>query len=535
MLIEFLWPEAWQLKVDTVTLADDKLLIMAHGTQHQANCPDCGEQSRRHNGRYHRHPDDLPCTGYAVQFQLTVPRFFCDNEVCMRRTFAAAFPDILPRYARRTTRLMEQQQEIGFVTSGEAGSRLSDMLGMFTSPDTLIRLVRQAPEPEVYTPRILGVDDWAKRKGHNYGTVLVDLEAHKVVDLLDERSAEALIQWLKEHPGVEVIVRDRGPDYIEGATRGAPDAIQVADRFHLFQNVVDALKRFLEKQPKKLREAARAVTLETQELVAHQTEEAEPGERDRLQSERELRFLEVKELQKQGWTRRAVARHLQMSRRTVRKYFELEACPQWPSKPQSTSTVTPHLPYIISRWQEGCQNIRQLHQEILSQGFDGHYSSVYRAIAGMLDRGELSKVHMLVRMPVLRLSPTSAAWLLIHPDEKLDETQLKLREKLCASSSDIKYARQLAQSFCRLLRERLPEQLDAWLLAAEGSGIKVLHNFAIGLRRDYDAVKAALTYEWSSGQVEGQINRLKFIKRQAYGRAKFDLLRRRVIGMPLLA
>ena len=248
-----------------------------------------------------------------------------------------------------------------------------------------------------------------------------------------------------------------------------------------------------------------------------------------------MRFLEVKELQAQGWTQRAVARHLQMSRRTVAKYFELETCPQWPSKPQSTSTVTPHLAYLARRWQEGCQNISQLHQELIDRDFDGHYSSVYRAIAGMLDRGELTKANAAQRTPISRLSATNAAWLLIHPDERLDETQLKLREKLCTLSSEIERARQLAQSFCKLLREHLPDQLDGWLLEAEKSEIKVLRNFAAGLRRDYDAVKAALTYEWSSGQVEGQINRLKFIKRQAYGRAKFDLLRRRVIGMPLLA
>lgn len=420
------------------------------------------------------------------------------------------------------------------MVSAEVGARLLESLSMFTSPDTLLRLVRQTPEKPVKTPRVLGIDDWAKRKGHTYGTVLVDLETHEVVDLLDSRSADAVIQWLQEHPGVEIIARDRGPDYIEGATKGAPDAIQIADRFHLFQNIVEALKRLLEKQPGKLREAARAVVLEMQELADCQTEEVEPTDGENQLTARELRFDEVKKLQAEGWKQRAVARYLQMSRRTVGKYFELETLPPWPSKPQSTSTVTPHLDYLARRWQEGCQNIAQLYKEVNSLGFKGHYSSVYRAIAGMLKRGELTRAASSIsqRISVPRLSPTTAAWLLIHPDEKLDDTQRKLRDQLCALNSEVECARQLAQTFCTLVRDRQPHKLDDWLLAAEQSRIKLLRNFAAGLRRDYDAVRAALTYEWSCGQVEGQINRLKTIKREMYGRAKFDLLRKRVVGLP---
>lgn len=534
MLVELLWPEEWQLKVDSVTLVNSRLMIAAHGTQQQANCPDCRQPSKRGNGHYYRRPADLPCGGYTVQFHLKVPRFFCDNKRCARRTFAAAFADVLPRYARRMKRLTTQQQHLAFMVSAEAGTRLLEVLRMSASPDTLLRLVRQTPEMPVKASHVIGIDDWAKRKGHTYGTVLVDLETHAVVDLLDSRSADAVIQWLQEHPGVEIIARDRGPDYIDGATKGAPSAIQIADRFHLFQNIVEVLKRFFEKQPAKLREAARAVVLGMQELADCQTEEVEPADGEKQPTARELGFAEVKKLQAEGWKQRAVARYLQMSRRTVSKYFELETLPPWPSRPQSTSTVTPHLDYLARRWQEGCQNIAQLYKELNSLGFDGHYSSVYRAIAGMLKRGELTKTSVSQRISMPRLSPTAAAWLLIHPDEKLDSTQRQLRGRLCASNSEVECARQLAQTFCTLMRERRPHKLDAWLLAAEQSGIKVLQNFAAGLRRDYDAVRAALTYEWSCGQVEGQINRLKTIKREMYGRAKFDLLRKRVVGLPMV-
>lgn len=187
-----------------------------------AHCPACQETSSRIHSQYQRCPADLPCVGYT---NLTVPRFFCDNAACSRCTFAARFPILLNPYARRTTRLHQQQDQIGFAVSAETGSTLLGILGMLTSPDTLIRLVRQTPETSVETPRVLGVDDWAKRKGQSYGTILVDLEKHEVVDLLPERSSGSLSQWLQEHPGVEIISRDRGAEYIEGAIAGAGDAL----------------------------------------------------------------------------------------------------------------------------------------------------------------------------------------------------------------------------------------------------------------------------------------------------------------------
>lgn len=539
MLIDILWPSELRLQVDAIEAANNKLVVKAHGIQDVACCPDCQELSKRGNGHYYRHPADLPCGGYAIQISLTVPRFFCDNEQCSRRTFSAKFPTMLEPYARRTNRLARQQQEVGFTTSGEAGSRLLQALGMLTSPDTLIRLVRHAPEPEVETPLVLGIDDWAQRKGQTYGTILVDLEKHEVIDLLPDRSAESVSKWLKEHPGIEIISRDRGSDYIEGASQGAPEAIQIADRFHLLQNVVDTLKRMLEKQAMQLRESAKQVASDMQADVnqqAEETETTEANETNEVEGKqptlRELRFIEVKELQAQGWSRRAIADQLNIDRRTVGKYFDTDICPKRPSVPQSTSAAAPYLPYLCRRWQEGCQNIKQLHAELEAQGFAGHYASVYRAMKRLLNEGQVIRAVVQKSISIPRLSVTQAAWLLIHPDDRLDEIQLQLRDKLCHLSDEIKVARKLTQSFCKLLRDRAADKLDTWLEEAEKCGLKAFKNFAVGLRRDYDAVKAALTYEWSNGQVEGQVNRLKFIKRQMYGRANFDLLRKRVLGMP---
>ena len=547
MITEILWPTDMSVAIDRIGIDDKGLIIAAHGTQTTAHCPKCGSASSRENSSYRRHPADLPCAGYTIELDLTVPRFFCDNESCERRTFSASFPTLVSRYARRTDRLIKQQRQVGFEVSAEQGARLLPNLGMETSPDTLIRLVRNAPESAHSTPRVLGVDDWAKRKGQTYGTILVDLEEHEVVDLLDERSAESLAQWLQEHPGVEIISRDRGAEYIEGATKGAPEATQIADRFHLLQNLTDALKRMFGASPTKLRDAARQVAEEMQadeqpqnettpatEIVTPQSggNAREDPEKRTL---RELRFAEVKELQDQGWSRRAVANHLQLDRRTVGKYFALDSYPERVSTAQSTSKALPYLDYLTKRWAEGCNDITQLHTELQALGFDGHYSSVYRIVQCQLQDGTISANTIKTPVPIPRLSVTEAAWLLIHEEERLNDLQLHQRQTLCQISNEFKMAYKLAQTFSEMVRHRKADIFDGWLEQAEASGIKAFKNFAASLKRDYAAIKAALTFNWSNGQVEGQVNRLKLIKRRMYGRADFDLLRKQVLGLPSVA
>ncbi|WP_179131538.1 transposase, partial [Candidatus Entotheonella palauensis] len=254
------------------------------------------------------------------------------------------FPGVVAPYARRTERRTEQLQEVAFALGGEAGARLLKSLGMPTSPDTLIRLICRAPELERVTPRVLGVDDWAKKKGLSYGTILVDLEAHCVVDLLDERSAESLSEWLQAHPGVEIISRDRGNEYIKGATEGAPEAIQVADRWHLLKNLREALERLLTEKPACLRAAAQQpepedegenepdadcgegvdVSFDTQLEPLTQAERQKPARHNRKQERRTLH--------KEGLSMREIGRQLHMSYRTISKYLQADSCPFYPEQ-----------------------------------------------------------------------------------------------------------------------------------------------------------------------------------------------------------
>jgi transposase len=246
VLINILWPDESQFSIDRVEMENETIVMSVTATNDKGICPHCHSVSESIHSHYQRHPADVPLAGYAVRLDITVPRFFCDNERCEATTFAERMSPLIEPYAHRTKRLAGQQQQVAFVLGGEAGARLLSIMGMPVSSDTLIRLIRNIPEPEVTTPRVVSVDEFAKRKGRSYGTILVDIETHKPVDLLPDKSAESFAKWLREHPGVEVISRDRCKEYINGANEGAPDAIQVADRWHLLNNLRDTLKKLME-------------------------------------------------------------------------------------------------------------------------------------------------------------------------------------------------------------------------------------------------------------------------------------------------
>jgi transposase len=497
-----------------------------------------------------------------VRLHLTVRRFFCDHAYCNRRIFSERLASEIRPYMRRTDRLKVQLQRLAFHLGGETGALLLPHLGLSSSPDTLRRLVRQLRLPAYPTPRVLGVDDWARRKGQTYGTLLVDLERHRPVEVLPERDAQTLAAWLKEHPGVEIISRDRSSTYAEGATLGAPHAVQVADRFHLLQNLREALQRLLDRHPSVLRETAHHLaalaevdlvssTLERPEdtpcpaapaLVAfdlQQSEESAPQEREAMaeapSTERpptsysQLRFAAVKALQHQGFTQRAIARQLHMSRRTVHRYVALDTLPRRAVSRVTWSKVTPYWTYVRHRWQAGYQNGRQLVTELQQQGFTGSYSSVRRALQKLTRKVPSDSAANHPEPGPSLLSPRQVSWLLIRSPEELESEERTAQTILCEVSAAVTQAHRLAQDFVTMVRERKAELLEDWLARATEDTVAELHHFATRLKSDYEAVKAALSLPWSNGQVEGHIHRLKLIKRQMYGRANFDLLQRRFL------
>ena len=283
MLTELLLPDSSDLRLDAVCVDRDEkgMTVVVTPVRPEAKCPVRSQASRGIHSRYRRSLADLPCAGVPMHLRLEVRKFFCLNQSCHRRVFAQRLPGVVGPSGRRTLRLANEQRQIGLELGGEAGARVARHLGMGTSPDTLLRLIRRNPVPAAVTPRALGLDDWAKRKAHTYGTILVDLEEHRVIDLLPDRSPETLAQWLHNHPGVEVISRDRAGAYAVGASRGAPHAIQVADRFHLLSNLREALERLLSRNQAALYEAAKLepATLPS-EVAREQQEVMQPPEAD---------------------------------------------------------------------------------------------------------------------------------------------------------------------------------------------------------------------------------------------------------------
>ena len=524
-------------EIDEIEQSEQLIRVHAHTTALSARCSSCEHQSWRVHSTYTRYPADLPVIGQVMRLILQVKRFFCDNPGCQKRTFVEPLTPLIPKYARRTERLTDTLRLLSIATSGELASRLAKHLGMLiSSPATLLRIIRNRALPQKATPRVLGVDDWAFKRGHHYGTILVDLEAQEPIDLLSDREAETVATWLKEHPGIEVVSRDRSSEYKAGITEGAPQAIQIADRWHLLRNWGDALQRLLARHPKVLRTASQKVHERIHGIVTHvadNTEHNAPSadevDQPKPLSYRQMRFDEVKTLAAQGLSRRAIARQLHMHRQTVARYLESDKLPERISRSQNVSSVTPYFAYIKRRWAEGCENGKQLWREIQQQGFTGSYMSVMRAIKKFRPtdgRRQQSTTMLPTPSP---LSPRQAMWLLVRAPEDLSEEQVIQRDELCAGCPDAAVAYPLAQRFMIMIRERQADFLDSWLNDVENSGISTLRNFATGLRRDYEAVKAALSFEWSNGQVEGQVNRLKLIKRQMYGRANFDLLRAKVL------
>jgi len=521
-------------QIHAIVRHDQTLIIKAQSTATQSRCPDCGTASSRVHSYYTRSPRDLPCNGRAIRLVLRVRRFRCLNAHCQRATFAERLPQLVPVRGQRTQRLTDTLRAVAFELGGEAGERILVHLHMTWSADTLLRILRATALDAFPTPTVLGVDDWALRKGHVYGTILVDLLEHCPVDLLPDREAETLAAWLRAHPGVQIISRDRASNYAEGAKQGAPNAIQVADRWHLLKNLGDALQRLLDRQPKQLREVARVVQ-------ATRNPAQEQPESDPLTSEvasvlpekqlthRQHRFQEVKTLLAQGYSQRQVARQLHLHRQTVARYQAHDELPRHLA-PQNISKAAAFLPYIQQRLNDQDCTLKQIFHEIQSMGFTGSYVSLWRAVGHLrpTDRRKSERQGT----PPPPFSPRQAMWLLVRSEEQLDREQVYWRETLLQHSPQAAHAYPLVQRFVQMVKQRQPEVLDAWLSDALRSEVPQLIHFARGLRQDYAAVKAALEFPWSNGQAEGQITRLKLIKRQMYGRAKFDLLRLRVLHPP---
>jgi transposase len=524
-----------QLTVEQIMVEEKRIDLFIESTASKAFCPKCQVESTEVHSQYNRYPVDLAWADRAVVFNLSVKRFFCHNPDCPKRTFAEQFPGVVRPYARKTNRVIEKQQRISVNTCARTAEKLLGYEQIGMSDSTVNRTVRGLPESEIGKVRVLGVDDWAKRKGQRYGTILVDLERGKTIDILGDRTAETLVQWLKEHPGVEIVSRDRSQTYADAITAGAPDAIQVADRWHLLKNLSEAVFKILQQEydviKNRLDEHTEPVAL-TQDKV----EEAVKN-RDMLtpaEERRKERMEQAKQLLQLGWTQKRVAHHLHIHPKTVRRYRRY-------TSPKSRRSRFSHLldrfkPYLLQRWNEGCHNASQLYREIKPQGYAGGVATLrlfvrqLRQASGIPPMVRKSPGQPLNQDPT-QLPPSLqklTSLIAKRPENRLEDDE-KILEKISVDQPKLTTTIQLARKFAEIVRQQLPNEFDPWLDQASKSGYRVWSNFAAGLKQDDKAVRAALKLPWSNGPTEGSVNRLKYLKRMMYGRGKDDLLRKRVL------
>jgi transposase len=526
-----LLPPGSGLRARELAIAPGIVAIVAEATSSVAECPGCGAPSEHVHSRYTRTVADLPWQGRRVVLRLAVRRFQCRNAACPKRTFTERLPTVAP-YAQTTARLAAAHRSIGFALGGEPGARLAGRMAMPASPDTLLRRVRQTDPESAPSPRVLGVDDFAFRRGRTYGTILVDLERRRVVDLLPDREAATLATWLRAHPGIEVITRDRASAYAQAANEAAPGAMQVADRWHLLSNMRDVLERALQRRSTAIRELlAPASEADTAGPAAGGISEHPNDSRDSAaRARRQERFDEVRRMHGEGPSIRGIAAALGLHYRTVERYVRSDACPDWCPGRRGPSALDPYEAYIRRRLSEGCRKRCQIRRELEALGYRGGRTAA-RDYVRRLEREMGAPRGMTPPAPPPRAEVPSARRLAVlitsRPADRSAEDRGRL-EALRAGDAAIGSAIDLAERFAALIRGRDAGGLADWLSAAGGSSAAGPRSFARRLRQAEAAVRAGLTVEWSNGPVEGCVNRLKVVKRAMYGRARFELLRARV-------
>ena len=547
-LLAVLFPHLAGLRVHRVEDAGDAVMIVASCRAEAACCPRCGQESARVHGGYARMVADGAAGGRPVLIVLQVRRFRCRNPECPAVTFAEQAGGLSERYRRRSVPLLGMLAGFGLELAGRAAARLAGTLGIAVHPSTVLRLVAAAPEPEVTAaPEVLGVDDFALAKGQVYGTVLVDMRTGDVIDLLPDREAATLEAWLKAHPGARVICRDRAGNYAEGARAGAPDAIQVADRWHLWHNLAEYAEKTVAGHRGCLKDQpgggdadgddapGTADTLEHEPPGQAAGAQVPPdGSLDACGRERRLvtrtreRYAEIRGRLDAGESLSAISRVTGLDRKTVQRFARAGSAGELLGKATSReSKLDEFTPYLHQRWNEGVTDAAALHAELQQRGWAGSEQTVRRYVRPFRQAPAAPGP-----APAVPKTRQITRWLLTRPDRLQAGEQAQL-EAIRARCPHIDALAGHVTAFAEMMTARTGSRdLEDWLAAVEADDQSGLRSLAAGIRNDQQAVTNGLTLHWNSGRVEGTVNKIKMIKRQMYGRASFDLLRKRVILHP---
>jgi transposase len=476
-------------------------------------CPGCGTAARRIHSRYHRTLADLPMAGWTVRLWLEARRFRCDAAGCHRRVFAERFdPEVLAPWARRTSRLDELVHHLAIALGGRPASRLARRLMLPVSKDALLRVVRRRGGPRPVPPTVIGIDDWAWRRNQRYGTIICDLERRRTIALLPDREPATARAWFAGQPQIAVVARDRGGGYALAAAKALPEATQVADRWHLMENASRAFLDAVRTSMRQIRSVMGATTIDVALLTAA----------ERIQYDGYLRREEanaaILHLKADGIPIKEIVRRTGHSRGLVRKVVRGQRTDLFRTR---ESSLEVHLPWLDEQWSAGSRNGAELWRRLRKHGFRGSL----RVVSEWATRRRKSE-----RAPTGALGRTTSARTVARL-MSVGRDELSRSETLTVAAIEtgvplLVEARELIASFQGMIRKRAAAELGAWLTRARSS---LVASFATGVMKDEAAVTAALILPWSNGQTEGQITKLKLVKRQMYGRGKIDMLQARMI------
>ena len=532
------------LKLQEIEYSDSIIRIYASVKSRRSRCPSCGKYSKRVHDYYYRTITDLPVFQNRTVILLKTRKFKCGNNRCHRKVFSEHTPDIV-RYSRRTSRATRILETFAIELTGRLGSILSKQMHLTVSSSTITRIAHSQQLPDINQPRVLGVDDWAYRKGVSYGTILIDMETSRPIELLPSRGGKALKNWLLNYNDVQIVTRDRASSYASAIIEACPNAIQIADRFHLLMNLSDALDTYFKSISTKIRTLITAKTNEILELPDHEIVSDEKAKASQsvlaaqeitnIKVDQRLdTFNKVKELQANGVPILKISRDLKMSRNTVRSYFLQESLSP-KSHPKSTN-IELFTNHIVVRLNIAGYKIKDIIEEIRGLGFNGSQTQAYYNINVIRENHDIrtpgfSQVP-LPRIPYVKplSSRKLAKYIGFCLTEIMDPQERYYLQTLLDNITELRIVRKLVQIFKAMLA-RGRGNIRRWIEFIIRSKRKLsgLKTFARGLLRDIEAVENGINMRWSNGAVEGHVNRIKSIKRQMYGRASFELLRKKVI------
>ena len=533
-------------------ISDNLILLSARLKGKTAKCTCCGKRSKSVHSSYTRKLTDLSAVGRAVKILLKVRKFRCRYSNCTQTVFSEQHLPLTRKYSRLTDRTNRYLQKLLIEVSSRKGEYISDLFSIKQSSSTCLRIVKSIEMPEYQELTTIGIDDWAYRKGKSYGTIIVNALNHRPVELLKSRDKEEVADWLKEHNSILYVTRDRSSSYSNAIKSGASKASQIADRFHLVKNLGDHIAHEIRMEYKTIKSswlAHRKSLYKSKEdnssLSSGDSENTSDSQYNKhtnsVSHRKQELFNRIHELKNNNYSQRAIAKALNINRNTVRYYFEMKEL-----LPRATIYYNNYGDFM-DLIKECCNqglNVRTIFVSIKKQGFKGNQTSFYQWFNRHFPEYQSKK-----RLPVplgsfpivyeatrfsgmspnrLAIHVTNSEWGVSKETGECSKSHI-LAEEIINSSILLKNMREAYNTFREILNSKDELRLDQWLEKYKSTKIMRIKSFINGINHDLEAVKNAIKYPWSNGVVEGHVNRLKNKKREMYGRAGFELLRRKVV------